>query len=318
MSYPILFRTDVEPWKSILPLIGDRCEVHMWLQDEPPAEVDLDSVEGIYSYSHDLIGGAVLKRMPNLKVVSCYAVGTNHVDTAAAKRLGIPVGYTPGVLDSTTADMTIALMMAAARNVVQGDRYARGPDYKFFDCSVLVGQDVSGQTLGVVGLGRIGYEVAKRARLGFDMEVIYHNRTRNEKAEQDLGARYVSLNDLFSTADFVTLNMPLTDETERMIGAEQLGLMKPAATLVNISRGGTLDHDALLETMRSGRIHAAALDVTEPEPLARDHPLHELDNVIIMPHLGSASEQTRDAMAELSVNNLMAGLEGRELPHRIA
>ena len=316
MTYPILFRTDVEPYRTVLPRIGDGCEVHMWLQDELPADVDPQSIRGIYAYSHDHVTGALMEQLPNLKVVSCYAVGVDHIDLEGARRLGIPVGHTPGVLDDTTADMTFALLMAAARNLVQGDRYARGPEYTRFDCKVLVGQDVSGQTLGIVGLGRIGYQVARRAA-GFDMPIIYHNRTRNEKAESELGATYVSLEELLSTADFVTLNMPLTDETRKMIGSEQLALMKPTATLVNIGRGGTVDHEALLETMRSQRIHAAALDVTDPEPLPRDHALNSLDNVIIMPHLGSASEQTRDAMAKMAAAHLMAGLEGRELPHRI-
>ena len=316
MTYPILFRTDVEPYRTVLPRIGDGCEVHMWLQDELPADVDPQSIQGIYAYSHDHVTGAVMEQLPNLKVVSCYAVGVDHIDLEGARRLGIPVGHTPGVLDDTTADMTFALLMAAARNLVQGDRYARGPEYTRFDCKVLVGQDVSGQTLGIVGLGRIGYQVARRAA-GFDMPIIYHNRTRNERAERELGARYLSLEELLSTADFVTLNMPLTEETRKMIGSQQLALMKPTATLVNIGRGGTVDHEALLETMKARRIHAAALDVTDPEPLPRDHALNSLDNVIIMPHLGSASEQTRDAMAKMAAANLMAGLEGRELPHRI-
>ena len=316
MAYPILFRTDVEPYRTIIPRIGDGCEINMWLQDEFPADVDTSAIEAIYAYSHDHITGSMMAQLPNLKVISCYAVGVDHIDLEGAKRLGIPVGHTPGVLDDTTADMTFALLMAAARNVVQGDRYARGPEYIRFDCKVLVGQDVSGQTLGIVGLGRIGFQVARRAA-GFDMPIIYHNRTPNEKAEKELGATYVSLEELLSTADFVTLNMPLTDETRKMIGKKQLALMKPTATLVNIGRGGTVDHEALLETMRDRRIHAAGLDVTDPEPLPRDHGLNSLDNVIIMPHLGSGSEQTRDAMAKMAAANLMAGLEGRELPHRI-
>ncbi len=170
--------------------------------------------------------------------------------------------------------------------------------------------------MGIVGLGRIGYQVARRAS-GFDMEILYHNRNPNRRAEEELGARYVSLEELMSTADFAILTMPLTRETRGMIGRRELGLMKPTAVLVNAARGAVLDHEALLAALQEKRIHAAALDVTEPEPLPRDHPLLAMENVIIMPHLGSATVQTRDAMARMSVENLMAGLEGREVPYRI-
>jgi glyoxylate reductase len=180
----------------------------------------------------------------------------------------------------------------------------------------MLGQEVHGRVLGIVGLGSIGYQVAKRA-LGFDMEVIYHNRNRNERAEQDLGARYVELDELLSAADFVALNMPLTDETRGLIGRRELALMKKSAVLVNAARGGVIDHQALLECLERGGIHAAALDVTEPEPLPRDHALLALDNLTVVPHLGSATVQTREAMARRSVENLLAGLEGRELLSRI-
>ena len=317
MAYQILVQSDVDPYEAILPLLSDSCQIHMWREEEPPADTDFAAIEGLYVYSHMWLDGALMERMPGLRVISNFGVGCDHIDLDGAKRLGIPVGNTPGVLDAATADMTFTLLMAAARNVVRGDHFARGPEFIEYDPSFLLGQEVAGSTLGIVGLGRIGYQVARRAS-GFDMEVIYHNRSPNRRAEEELGARYVSLDELVSTADFVTLTMPLTDETRGMIGRRELGLMKPTAVLVNAARGGVLDHEALLEALRERRIYAAALDVTEPEPLPRDHPLLAMENVIIMPHLGSATVQTRDAMAWMSVKNLMAGLEGREVPYRIA
>ena len=180
----------------------------------------------------------------------------------------------------------------------------------------MLGQEVHHQTLGIIGLGNIGYQVARRAK-GFDMTILYHNRNKNPKAESDLGVRYAALDELLMRSDFVALNMHLTNETRGMIGSRELALMKDSAVLVNAARGGVIDHSALLETMRAGKLHCAALDVTEPEPLPRDHPLLELDNIIVIPHLGSATEQTRQSMANHSVGNLIAGLEGKELLNRI-
>ena len=236
--------------------------------------------------------------------------------TSSRPRARHPVGNTPKILDGATADITFALLLAAARNLIQGDHFARGPDFVAYDPSFMLGQEVHHQVLGIIGLGSIGYQVARRA-LAFDMTILYHNRNRNPKAETDLGARYVGLDELLQQADFVTLNMPLTDQTRGMIGRRELGLMKKSAVLVNAARGGVIDHDALLETLQNDEIYAAALDVTEPEPLPRDHPLLALDNLVIIPHLGSATHQTRQAMAERSVGNLLAGLEGRELLSRI-
>ena len=312
MTQQVLVEAPIPDW--IADMLSAGCRLHV-LSETP--SMPLDDVLGFMTYGHIHTDGAFMDRMPKLKVISNFGVGCDHIDLDGAKRLGIPVGNTPGVLDAATADMTFTLLMAAARNVVRGDHFARGPEFIEYDPSFLLGQEVAGSTLGIVGLGRIGYQVARRAS-GFDMEVIYHNRGPNRRAEEELGARYVSLDELVSTADFVTLTMPLTDETRGMIGRRELGLMKPTAVLVNAARGGVLDHEALLEALRERRIYAAALDVTEPEPLPRDHPLLAMENVIIMPHLGSATVQTRDAMARMSVKNLMAGLEGREVPYRIA
>ena len=239
--------------------------------DDDAWRAELAEIDGIYAYAHVKVSAELMDNIPRLKVISNFGVGCDHVDLAAAQERGIPVGNTPHVLDGATADITFALLLAGARNIVKGDHFARGPDFLEYDPSFMLGQEVHHQTLGIVGLGNIGYQVARRAQ-GFDMTVLYHNRNRNPKAEADLGARYVALDELLAQSDFVALNTPLTDETRGMIGARELGLMKESAVLVNAARGGVIDHDALLETMRAGKLHCAALDVTEPEPLPRDHP----------------------------------------------
>ena len=316
MAHNVLVMAEVEPYRTILPMIEEKCRVVRWHPDDDAWQAELPEIDGIYAYAHVQVSAELMDDIPRLKVISNFGVGCDHVDLAAAQERGIPVGNTPHVLDGATADITFALLLAGARNIVKGDHFARGPDFLEYDPSFMLGQEVHHQTLGIVGLGNIGCQVARRAQ-GFDMTVLYHNRNRNPKAEADLGARYVALDELLAQSDFVALNMPLTDETRGMIGARELGLMKESAVLVNAARGGVIDHDALLETMRAGKLHCAALDVTEPEPLPRDHPLLALDNIIVIPHLGSATEQTRQAMADRSVRNLLAGLEGRALLNRI-
>ena len=317
MSHKVLVRSEIEPYHTVIPMIAEHCQIYRWnpLAAPPSADI-LRSIEGVYNYGHYAFTAEYMDQMPALRVISNFGVGVDHIDLQGAKERGIPVGNTPNVLDGATADMTFALLLAGARNLVKGDHFARSPDFVAYDPSFMLGQEVHHQTLGIIGLGNIGYEVARRAQ-GFDMTVLYHNRNRNPKAEADLGVRYVPLDALLEQADFVALNMPLTDQTRAMIGRRELGLMKESAVLVNAARGGVVDHDALLATLQAGKLHAAALDVTEPEPLPRDHPLLAMDNVIIMPHLGSATEQTRQAMSERSVGNLLAGLEGRELLSRI-
>jgi glyoxylate reductase len=313
MPYHVL--VDVPLPEEMRSMLGQDCEVHVWPADPDPAL--LRSVEGLLTYGHPTVDGAVMDRMPRLRVISNFGVGVDHIDLEAARQRGIPVGNTPQVLDGATADMTFALILAAARNVTIGDRYARGPDFTHYDPNILLGTEVHGATLGIIGMGNIGRQVARRAR-GFDMTVLYHNRNRNLQAEAELGVIYASLPELLRRADFVSLNLPLTVETRHLIGRDQLALMKPTAILVNVARGGVLDHSALVEALAQGWIAGAALDVTEPEPLPRDHPLLTMENVIITPHLGSATRQTRRAMARLTVDNLLAGLAGKPLPCRVA
>jgi glyoxylate reductase len=271
------------------------------------------SITAIYTYGHVRVDAHLLDRLPGVRVISNFGVGVDHIDLAAAAARGIVVGNTPGILDGATADLAFALLLAAGRRLVEGDRYARGPNFLHYDPSYLLGREVHDSTLGILGMGRIGEQVARRAR-AFDMHILYHNRQRRPAVEDALGVRYVSRDELLASADYVMLTVPLTAETQRLIGRAELARMKPTAILINASRGAVVDTEALTEALAARTIYAAALDVTDPEPLPRDHPLLRLDNVIITPHLGSATEQTRQRMVEVSIENLLAGLSGRPLP----
>lgn len=280
---------------------------------ERGSDDDCQQATGIVSYGHAVIDGTVLDRCPNVRVVSNHGVGVDHIDVGAAAARGIPVGNTPGCLDASTADMTMALILSVARNVVAGDNFARSSRFTHYDPALFIGQEVTGSTLGIIGMGRIGTEVAKRAR-AFDMRVLYYNRNRRPSAEESYGVEFASFDDLLTHSDFVSLSCPLTDETQGMIGVAQLQRMKPSAILINMARGPVAQTDALYAALNSGEIAAAGLDVTDPEPLPRDHPLLRLANVIITPHLGSASNNTRRRMMQMTVDNLVAGIAGRELP----
>jgi glyoxylate reductase len=250
-----------------------------------PWEVTLNGsrepVDGIYTYGHPRVDGALLDRLPGVRIISNYGVGVDHINVRDAAARGIVVGNTPHILDGATADMGMTLLLASARRVVEGDRYARSPQFTRYDPGYMLGNEVHGMTLGIVGLGNIGRHVARRAR-AFDMTVLYHNRRRREEVERELGVEYVSFEELLERSDYVMLCCPLTAETRNLINAASLGKMKPTATLVNISRGGVVDTQALYEAVRDGRIARAALDVTEPEPLPRDHPLLKLDNLTVV------------------------------------
>jgi glyoxylate reductase len=314
MPYNVLTNTLLST--EIMEMLNPTCTVTVWRGDETDPAI-LTETEGFFVYGHPKIAGPLMDRMPNLRVISNFGVGVDHINLADAKARGIAVGNTPGLVDGATADMTFALLMAAARNLIIGDRYARSPEFTVYDPNILHGYEVHGATIGIVGMGNIGRQVARRAR-GFDMTILYHNRNRNEAAEAELGATYCTLPELLQQADFVTINVPLTPETRHLIGRDQLRLMRPTAFLINVARGGVVDHDALVEALQEGWIAGAAVDVTEPEPLPRDHPLLQMDQVVIAPHLGSATRQTRFAMARRAVDNLLAGLEGKSLPNRIA
>jgi glyoxylate reductase len=299
-----------------LTLVNDFCDAEVWQDELPPSrEVLLEKVrgmDGLLCLLTDRIDGELLDAAgPQLKVVSNHAVGFDNVIVPDATARGIPVGNTPGILTDATADFAFALLMAAARRVTEAERYLRNGQWKTWGPSILLGADMVGKTLGLVGFGRIGRAVAKRAA-GFDMRVIYYS----PNASPEHGATPVdSFDELLRESDFVSLHTPLTVETRHMVNAEFLEKMKSNAILVNTSRGPVVDQDALYQALKSNQIFAAALDVTDPEPLPMDSPLLTLDNCLIVPHIASASERTRDNMALLAANNLIAGLKGERLPH---
>ena len=296
--------------------IAAECEVDMWHTSAilPPTAERIPPLDGLMTYGHELITPEMIATSPNLKVISVVGVGYDHVHVETCRERGIAVGHTPGVLSDTTADMTMALLLAASRNVVPADKYVQAKQWLYYDPNILWGYDVHHATLGIVGMGRIGHAVAKRA-LAFDMRVLYYKRERRHDWEEELGVEYADMEQLLRTSDFVTLHVPLTDETTHMIGKAELELMKDTAILVNIARGPIVDHYALYDALKKGQIAGAALDVTEPEPLNTDHPLIGLDNVIIAPHLGSATIQTRMKMMTMAMENLLAGLKAEQLPY---
>ncbi|MEM7405858.1 MAG: D-glycerate dehydrogenase [Pseudomonadota bacterium] len=296
-------------------LFTPHCELVPW-ERVVASDVPRDDVRAILTYAHPTVDAALLTRLPALEVISNYGVGVDHIVLEDCARAGVPVGNTPGAVNGATADLTIALLLAAARNVVPGDRFARGPDFKVVDPGILLGTDVFGATLGIVGMGAIGCEVARRAQ-AFDMRIVYHNRRRDEAAEAAYGASYVDLATLLETSDFVSLNMPLTEDTRSMIGPDELALMPPHAYLINAARGGVVDTEALTHALTTRQIAGAALDVTEPEPLPRDHQLLKLDNVVVLPHLGTSTVGTRTRMGHMALDNLLAGLNGEALPNRV-
>ena len=276
-----------------------------------------DKIVSIFVFLSPPVSDEMMSSFPNLKVIGNCAVGYEHVDLKACARRGIRVGYTPGTLSDTTADMGWALLLAAARRVLEGDKISRSPDTKKFDTS-WYGLQVSGTTLGIIGMGRIGLEVAKRAA-GFKMKVLYHNRNQvAREVEESVSATYMpTLTQLLQESDHVVLVAPATKETYRMMGANEFSAMKTTATFVNVARGTLVDHDALTEALKSGTIAAAGLDVMDPEPLPRDHALLSLPNVIITPHTGSATLRTRMDMVQMSIDNVWAVLKGEPMVNEV-
>lgn len=312
---PKVYVTRLLP-KEAMDRIYSFCDPKVWDGElPPPRKVLLENVtdiDGLLSLLTDTVDVELMNRAPKLKVISNCAVGFDNIDVQEATKRSIIVGNTPGVLTDTTADFTFALLMAAARRVVEGDKLVRAGKWKTWGPMTLLGQDVHGATLGIIGMGRIGSAVARRAR-GFGMKILYTDVTRNKQAEAELGIEYVDLDTLLAKSDFITLHTNLTPETHHLIGKNQFEKMKETAVLVNTSRGPILDNMALYEALRSRRISYAALDVTEPEPIPADHPLLTLENVIVVPHIASASVATRTKMGLMAADNLIAGLKG-EMP----
>ncbi len=285
------------------------------LHERPPERDELlDAVRdasGILSTATEKVDGEVMDAAgESLKVVANMAVGYDNVDVEEAAERGVLVTNTPGVLDETTADVAFMLLLAAARRLGEGERLLRAGRWEWWGPKQLLGQDVWGKKLGIIGFGRIGQSVARRAK-GFGMEILYHNRSRNPEAEKELDARYLELDELLETADLISIHTPLTDETRHLIGERELKKMKSSAVLVNTSRGPVVDEAALADALENRRIFAAGLDVYEAEPDV--HPkLLDLENAVLAPHIGSASVQTRDRMAVLAAENIVAVLSGEE------
>jgi lactate dehydrogenase-like 2-hydroxyacid dehydrogenase len=294
----------------------------LWEDELPPPRDELlrrvSGCDGVLTLLTDKVDDAFLDAAgPRLKVVSNYAVGYDNIDVAACARRGIAVGNTPGVLTDTTADLAFALLMSAARRLPEGDRYVRAGSWKTWGPLLLLGPDVHGATIGIVGFGRIGQAVARRAR-GFGMQVLYHDLEPLPPSVTDpLGATFLPLEELLPRSDFVTLHVNLSPVTRHLISATTLAQMKPTAVLVNTSRGPVVDQAALAAALRDGVIAAAALDVTDPEPIPIDDPLLGLDNCLIVPHIASASRATRGKMAAMAAANLVAGVNGEPLPTEV-
>lgn len=270
---------------------------------------------GILSLLSDRIDSEVFDAAGSeLTVVSNFAVGTNNIDVAEAKRRGIAVGNTPDVLTDATADIAVSLLLAVARRMKQGARAVEEGQWKTWEPRGWIGLDLAGKTLGIVGMGRIGEAVARRLWGGWQMQVVYTARHPKPELDCRWGARHVELPELLSTSDFVSLHVPLTPETHHMLDARALSLMKPTSVLINTARGEVVDQDALLQALRGRRLFGAGLDVCTPEPLPLDSPLLQLDNCFILPHIGSATVDTRNAMAERAANNLLAGIHKKPLP----
>jgi lactate dehydrogenase-like 2-hydroxyacid dehydrogenase len=280
----------------------------------PQLAAHLPEIEGILTMLTVPVDEAFLAKAPKLRVVSNMAVGVDNIDLAACAQRSIPVGHTPGVLVEGTADMTMTLLLAAARRLLEASGDARDGRWTTWTPTAWLGTDLNGATLGIVGMGKIGQAAAARA-MAFGMKIVYNSRSPKPEAEAELEATYLELDELLAQCDFVSLHTPLTAETRHLIDEAALRRMKPTAILVNMARGPVVDTDALVQALQEGQIHAAALDVTDPEPLPANHILYSLNNCVIAPHIGSATWHTRRRMAELACENLLAGLDGRRLPH---
>ena len=295
-------------------------DAEIWdFETPPPYEVILEKVrgkDGLLCLLTDRIDAKVINAGSQLKVISQIAVGFDNIDISEATSRGIRVGNTPGVLTDATADLTFALLLAAARRIGEGLDYVRQGKWKTWGLTLLLGQEVYGKTLGLIGLGRIGQAVAKRAR-GFDMKILYTDRNRIRVAEDELGVEYRSLKELLQESDFVSLHVSLNDDTRGLMGPQEFALMKPSAVLINTARGPIVDQQALYDALKDGRIAYAALDVTDPEPLPPDDKLLSLTNIIILPHIASATGATRTKMCMMAIENLVAGLKGEKLPYPV-
>ncbi|MFW9795206.1 MAG: 2-hydroxyacid dehydrogenase [Candidatus Thorarchaeota archaeon] len=302
-----------------LDLIKNRYDVDVWSHEDPPTSQDIveraTDCTGLITLLTDDISEKVLGQLPKLKVIAQYAVGYDNIDVAVATHRGIIVTNTPGVLTETTADFTWALIMAASRRIVEADTFIRNKKWDVaWGPEMLLGSDVFGATLGIIGMGRIGQAVARRAS-GFNMKILYHSRSQHNEIEDELDAKQVDLLTLLKESDIVTIHVPLSSETHHLIGKMELELMREDSILVNTSRGNVIDEEALFKALRDGHIGYAGLDVFKEEPISKDSPLLSIQNVVVAPHIGSASRSTRATMSRMCAENLIAALEGKTPPN---
>ena len=320
MSRPRVYVTRRLP-QPALDIIRPIADFTLWdREDVPPSRQvllrEVTQVDGLLSLLTDRIDGEVMDAAPRLRVVSNFAVGFDNIDIPAATQRRIVVTNTPEVLTETVADFAFCLMLAAARRLVEGDRYARDGKWKTWEPLLLAGQDMYRATLGLIGLGRIGSAVARRAK-GFEMRVMYYDPFRREDLEQSLQIEYRPFTDVLRQADFISVHVPLSEQTRHLIGRDQFSMMKPTAVFVNTSRGPVVDQQALAEALAARRIFAAGIDVFEREPVPTDDPLLAMGNAIVAPHIASASIPTRIRMATLAAENLVAVLQGKRPPNPV-
>ena len=317
MSKPRILVTRQTPGPDFERL-SEACDVVMWEQDTVmPREkllAQVGDVVGLLCTMFDQVNQELLDAAPNLKMVSNYAVGLNNIDLPACTARGIPVGHTPGVVTEATADTAFGLMLGISRRIHEAARYVDTGQWKDWSPTLLIGNDLYGKTLGIVGMGRIGQAVARRAK-GFSMRVLYHNRRQNPGAEQDLGVEYATLDVLLAQSDLVVLTVPYSPETHHIMNASSLAKMKSSAFLINVARGAVVDQGALATALAAGTIRGAGLDVTDPEPILANDPLLKMDNCLIIPHIATSTWETRADMTRLAVENLLRGLQGEPLAH---
>lgn len=300
-------------------MFEDQFQIEIWQYvDPPPYDILTEkskSADGVLSMLTDRIDKTYLHEISTrTKVISQMAVGVDNIDLKTATKLGIPIGHTPGVLTETTADFAFSLLMSISRRIVEANSQVHQGKWHLWGPDVLCGQDIHGATLGIIGMGRIGQAMAKRAA-GFEMSLIYTDPHRNAEVENNYKAKYCSLEELLHRSDFVSVHVYLSPENIHLLGKKQFELMRPTSYLINTSRGAVLDQQALYDALKAGKLAGAALDVTDPEPIDSTNPLLKMENVIITPHIASASIQTRMKMATMAVRNLIAGLNAQELPN---
>jgi len=313
-----VFTTRKMPRAGIDLLEAEGHTVTQWQENRELTQAELiahsKEADGILLSGRRKVDTAFLEACSHLKVISLFSVGYDNVDVAAATKYKIPIGHTPDVLSKATAETAFLLMIATARKAFYHHKRIAKGEWDFFDPTAGLGQDLHGKTLGILGLGNIGFEMAKYCKNAYGMDVIYHNRGNNDQAEKELGAKKVTFDELLAQSDVLSVHANLTNELKGIFNAEAFGKMKPNAIFINTARGGIHNEENLTQALENGTIWGAGLDVTNPEPMDANNPLLDMPNVSVLPHIGSATKETRDAMAALAAVNIIAGLKGEKLP----